>query len=171
MSLVVEDGTGLSNAESYCTVVFATAYHASLGHTAAWAAIVDPEVALRLATNYMEAVWRMKWKGFRKTSTQALSWPRTWVENPDYPGYASYIDSNSVPTIVQQMCADLALRTVTDLLPDLAPEAFLKKAKVGSLEVEYSGSGPPSTVYPAVALRLAPYMINAGSGQTRVARA
>jgi hypothetical protein len=36
MALIVEDGTGLANAESYVSVADATTYHANIGNTA-WA--------------------------------------------------------------------------------------------------------------------------------------
>ena len=39
MALIVEDGTGLANAESYVSVADATTYHTNYGNTA-WTAII-----------------------------------------------------------------------------------------------------------------------------------
>jgi len=169
MTLVVEDGTGLSNAESYASVAFAAAYHASRGNST-WDDVDDPEVALRKATDYMEATYRLKWKGYKKVVTQALSWPRTYVDQPDWQGYAGYVDSDSVPTLIAQVCCELALRTVSgdELIPDLSPEDFAKRVKVGSLEVEYAEGGVNSKVYPFVQRKLAPYLQN--SGRTMIGR-
>ena len=49
MTLIVEDGTGLANAESYVSVADATTYHANIGNTA-WAAITSDATKEQLAT-------------------------------------------------------------------------------------------------------------------------
>src|SRR5690606_27756416 len=77
MALIVEDGTGLPNAEAYISVADADSYFAKRGNSA-WAALtVDAkEVALRLGADYMAAVYGPRWCGERLTDTQALDWPR-----------------------------------------------------------------------------------------------
>lgn len=47
MSLVTEDGTAKADAESYCTVAFATTYHSDRGN-AAWAALASDTVREQL---------------------------------------------------------------------------------------------------------------------------
>jgi hypothetical protein len=81
MALIVEDGTGLANAESYVSVAAATTYHANVGNTA-WAAITSDttkEQLLRKATDYMVAQYRLQYAGCRRYSTQSLDWPRLYV--------------------------------------------------------------------------------------------
>jgi hypothetical protein len=83
MALVVEDGTARADAESYCSVAAADTYHANRGNTV-WAALTQTvkEQCLRKATDYM-VVYRNAWDGYRKTTTQALDWPRFMVPIKD----------------------------------------------------------------------------------------
>ena len=89
MPLVTEDGTGLATAESYATLVEAAAYHTSIGNSS-WAALASDTVReqyLRKATFYMLQRYRPRWSGWRKTSTQALDWPRYNVPIKMHPCY------------------------------------------------------------------------------------
>lgn len=155
MALVVEDGTGLSTAESYISVVDADARHAALGNTA-WAAISTTalkEQALRRATIYMVRAYRQNWKGCRSHLTQALDWPRYGVTVDGF-----YVDSNSVPADVKNACADFALKASTgdELAPDLTRGVIRKK--VGPIETEYDRGSPQQTRYRAIDLALVPYL-------------
>lgn len=166
MALIVEDGTGRADAESFASVAEADIYHAARGQGDAWDGADDKEVALRLATDYLEQAFRGRWLSFRVTSTQRLSWPRAWVTMPDAPyGYgswAAFIPNNVVPPEVKQACMELALRAVSGALaPDLARTAVVEK--VGPIEVQYSRSAPAFVQYRAVELLLMPFLTNAGA--------
>ena len=69
MALITEDGTGLADAESYCAVTEADAWHAAHGNPSAWTQADEPakETALRLATQFIDATspgrWRSDWPG------------------------------------------------------------------------------------------------------------
>jgi hypothetical protein len=164
MALIVENGTGLANAESYISVVDATTYHANRGN-AAWAALDSDTVreqALRKATDYMEQVYRLQWKGSRVTNTQALSWPRYDVEREDGSGWYA---SDAVPNEVKNACAELALKaSADDLSPDLGQGIIREKIDV--IEVEYDKNSPQYTQYRAVNNMLAP-LLNGLSGAFR----
>lgn len=169
MALIVEDGTGLADAESLCSVEHATAYHAARGNSA-WAALAsdtEREQMLRKAADYMEAIYRTQWGGNRLLVTQALSWPRTLVPVKDYAG--AYYDSDSVPVIVANACAELALRAITgELAPDVKRQ--VKRVKVGEIETEYADGAPPYVRFRVVDHMLDPFM--GGSGMSiRVVRA
>lgn len=75
MALVVEDGTGLSNADAYVSVAEADAYLAGLGFTG-WDTLTEgeKEIAIRRATQYIDEVFTFP--GVKKLSTQRLSMPR-----------------------------------------------------------------------------------------------
>lgn len=145
MSLIVETGAGLSTAESYASVAEATTYHAAFGN-AAWALAVlaAQEVALRKATQYLDAKYHNRWTGVRVNSTQALDWPRAYADTDDQ----FYIASDVVPTQVKNATAEMALRALTDdILADIDEPGGLtaKKVKVGSIEIERKWeSGPQS---------------------------
>lgn len=167
MALVVEDGTGLPNAESYCSTATASTYHAARNNVA-WAALDVPtqEAMLRLATDFMRQRYRLRWVGVKVTATQGLEWPRAWVALPDSPsGYRSvpaYVPMNVVPTEVQNACAELALRASTGpLSPDLGPQVV--REKVGPIETQYLPASRQAMLYRAVDDMLAVYLKGLGS--------
>lgn len=175
MTLVVEDGTAKADAESYCSVAAATAYHAALGN-AAWAALASDTVReqmLRRATAYMRQVYRQRWSGYRYTATQALDWPRSFVYLESFVHgavgtYPYLVANNVVPADVVNACAELALRASSaTLLGDLGQAKT--RVKVGPIETEYAAQSPQVKRYPAVDAMLAPYMARGGDS-VRVVR-
>lgn len=165
MSLIVEDGTGLSTAESYISVANATARQAALGNDT-WATITNAQMeeALRRATVYMGQAYRTRWVGVRRISTQALDWPRAWV---CVDGYA--VAADAVPADIANACADLALTAAAgDLNANL--ERAVIREKVGPLETEYSPHSPQATRYRAIDMALAPYLMGSGAN-ARLVRA
>lgn len=156
MALVVENGSGLVNAESYASVADADARQTALGNTTWTGTDAAKESALRRATEYMEQAYRTRWKGTRLTRAQALSWPR----------YGAIVDTwdvplTEVPADVVSACIDLALRALAgDLNPDL--ERAVIREKVGSLETEYSAHSPQSPRYRAADMALSAYLKGGG---------
>lgn len=77
MSFIVEDGTGLSNATSYMSVLDADAYWADRGN-AEWAALapLQKQSFLISATEYIDLRWGDQLAGRRAFDTQALEFPR-----------------------------------------------------------------------------------------------
>jgi hypothetical protein len=169
MSLIVEDGTGLAGAESFCSVAAATVYHATRGN-AAWAALASDTVReqmLRKAADYMEAVYRSKWDGFRISAGQALSWPRNDVPVKDFAGF---YENDTVPAVVANACAELALRAITGgLAPDV--KRLVKRIKVDVIETEYADGATPYTRYRAVDNMLEPFFGGSSGMNIKVVRA
>lgn len=167
MSLIVEDGSGLTTSESYISVADADTYHDNRGNTA-WDAINDDakEQLLRKATDYLEQTYRLRWSGVRVfPMTQALSWPRALP----YPARAlywppvgmagdwAYVDNKTVPNEVKRACAELALRAnAGDLKPDLQRTALAET--VGQVSVYYESGAPELPRYPIIDEWLAPYL-------------
>ena len=165
MTIIIETGAGLSDAESYASVAAADARCASLGLTT-WAALVevDKEIALRKAALFM-ATYRTRWAGRRVHQHQALDWPRY---NVVVDGFM--VPSTSVPTDVVNACIDLAVRAGSgeDLLPDLDTGSnVIKKDKTGPLETEYfQNTTDARERFVAVDALLAPYFGAAGGGNS-----
>lgn len=169
MSLIVEDGTGLSNAESYISVADASTRHANNGMTN-WATLstTEMEAALRRATTYMEQAYRERWKGLRLhmrvggsgqqlEETQALSWPRWDVMVDGFP-----VSPNIVPTEVANACADLALKAAAgDLNLDLTRGVITEK--VGPIETQYDRYSPQNVRYRSIDMMLAPFLKSSGA--------
>ena len=168
MALIVENGSASSTAESFASVADADTYHSNRANDA-WGLLTTAkkEAYLRKATDYMEGAYRLRWKGYKKTATQALSFPRSYVYLEPFVhgavGSYPYLLSDSVvPQEVINACAELALKaSTTELAPDLT--ATVASESVGSLSVTYATNGREYTKSRMVDMMLTPYLKD-GSG-------
>lgn len=156
-----EDGSGSETANSYTDVAYADAFHADRGNSA-WGAAdqTAKETALVRATDYIDANYTFA--GTPANDEQALAWPR------DIAGY----DDDIIPTKIKQATCLLALTALnSDLNPDIAPNAGVKRKKVDVLEVEYFESKVSRTVRPAIDGLLKGFLANGGAAwNVRVVR-
>lgn len=149
MALTVEDGSGLANADSYCSVADADTYLASRGITS-WANVSGPdkEIALRNATDYIEMRFAHRFSGYKNSDEQLLSHPRNGK---------TYLPINLV-----RACAQYASRAVTtpliaDPVTDASGQVVSSKTeKLGPLEerTDYATSRELFKPYPAADLLL-----------------
>lgn len=165
MSLIVEDGTGRADAESYAAAADVDVYQAALGNTL-WAGLseAEKEQALRRATKFMRMAYRASWAGRRVTQAQALDWPRYGVVVDEFS-----VLSTTVPPDVKEACCELALRAAAgDLLPDLdLGSNQIKREKIGPLDTEYFQANVDARErFPAVDALLAPYFSSAGGANS-----
>lgn len=135
MAFTPEDGTGVTDANSYVDIDFADDYH-SLRGNAAWASATEPQkqAALVKATDYVDQ--KYNFIGYETYEGQSLAWPR------------DYEDENlGIPAKLKQAIAELALEALTaDLNPNVAPAGQVKRKKVDVVEVEYFASGASITI-------------------------
>ena len=166
MTLIVETGQGLPNSESYISVADADTYHSNRGNTD-WAALTtgEKERLLRIATDYMVAVYRLRWDGYRYVNTQALDWPRIYVPIRDIcsvNAYPEYVDFDIVPTQVKNACAEFALKANSEtLLEDQAQQTI--REKVGPIEVEYDKYSPQFKRYLQIESNLSIYFASSAN--------
>lgn len=186
MAFVVEDGTGLSNANAYISVAYYRAYWTDRGRDVS--AQTDEQVQgyIVRATDYAEQRFGQQYKGTRKTLTQSLGMPRTGIIIDGVR-----ISADIVPGTFQMGIAEYAFRAskYADLAPD-APVPFAREGtggttvpaagaviaeskKVGPIEksVEYADPTAASNAwaipaYPAADSLLAPFLTGGGSGRT-----
>lgn len=126
MALVVEDGTGLAQADSYISVEQADLYMASMGHEA-WstATQADKEKALLQATQYVDSRYRYKNQPLK--SEQSLEWPRVGLPWP-------------IKRVLDATC-ELAIRALTaSLYTDVAPTDAVKSETIGPISTVYQES-------------------------------
>lgn len=169
MSIIVEDGTGRSDAECYISEADADTYHTARGNTD-WTNATTPqkEQALRKGADFMIQRYRLQWSGYQLNSTQALDWPRSYVKRPGrWPQY--YERSDQVPVEVARANAELALRVIqgVTLAPDLDPQ--VDSEKIGPIEIKYAQGARQDTEFQAVDKLLAPLLVS--SGGVRIYRA
>lgn len=154
MALVLEDGTGKADANSYGSVAEADSYHATYTGSTVWAnaETADKERALIVATQYLDIVYGDRCRGLKGSQSQALEWPRVDAEDND--GYL--YDSDEVPTRWKQACFELALRHVSGdelLAAETTPGRVAEESfQIGPLKeaTKYEGARPYGYVYPKV---------------------
>jgi hypothetical protein len=157
MSLITEDGTGMSNAESYISVADADAYHAARNATL-WATLTtsDKEAALRRGVDYLMQAYRTRWKGYRAQALQALDWPRNSVVLSDTASQY-VVPYNTIPVEVKNACAEIALRAAAGPLAGDLKQGVVEKT-VGPLRVKYDSYSPQHNRYRAIDMLLRSYI-------------
>lgn len=165
MTLTVETGSGLSNADSYNTLAEITTHLADYGDDdAAYLALstTEQEVRARNAFRFMGAAFATRWIGRRLLDSQSAAWPRSGaVDNDEFAvGY------NSVPARVKQAHAILTAKASSaELLPDTAAGSGPLKSKevhagpVGK-SVTYAGVAVPYPTYNLVLGILSPLLVS-----------
>lgn len=150
--LIVENGTGLPNADSYVSLAEADEYHLKRGNQM-WGNLSAErrEQLLRLASDYITYIFGNVFVGVRAVSSQSLAWPR--ISTVDYTLY-----NQGVPRQIREATAELALvQNTTPLMPNVR-SAAKKKVKVGSIEVEYVASGYTGPRFLAATSRLGEFV-------------
>lgn len=151
-SFVVETGSALATANSYCTVEYATTYHETYGNPSNWTAATqaEHEDALRQATMALDVRYGGRWSGYRYSSAQGLDWPRTYAVD----SAGNTIDSDEIPVRLQQATAMLALLHIIgeDINPTTRTSADIRSetlsaASGASKSVTYAGAKPVETQF------------------------
>lgn len=115
--LILEDGTGRADSNTYASVAEADAYHDAHLYADAWtaASTAQKEKALAMATRTINA--NVVWRGYRKGQDQALDWPRYYAKRDDIDAFASvgmgqrlggYWPEYEVPRPVKDATAEFA---------------------------------------------------------------
>lgn len=139
IEIIIEDGTGLTNSNSYAAVTDARAYAVNRG--VALSAADDVVAAqLILAMDYLEN-FRDRYKGSRNTTLQALSWPRKGADLYDDVAYHNEIwfPCNAIPKALVAAQCQLVIEQFngTGLLPTTTGQ-FTKSEKIGPITTEFS---------------------------------
>jgi len=142
MPLIVENGTGLANAEAYLSATDMRAYCEARGmnipghHTDA-----SLEEHLRIACEYIDSRWR--YKGARLLSTQGMEWPRSGVID------WSSMEVTGIPKRLKQATAELAFKALTEinLFTDVDRSARVRSESVGPISTSYADDAPAMKVF------------------------
>lgn len=163
MALIVENGEGLTNAESYASIAYADAYF-NARMTANWdSSDSHKEMLLRLATDHIDAVYGQRFKGTKGSLTQALQWPRVgvWVDGYEYP-------SDEIPTEIMRACCEFAhAANTSELLPNLTQG--VKREKIDVIEIEYDEFSSRLPKFTKAGALLAKYLTG-GASQCSITR-
>lgn len=153
MAIVVEDGTGLTDAETYVSVDDCKAYLDARGRVT-WGDLTEQqqEASLRQAADYLDAKYGPRLQGYRLKTTQALMWPRTDVSWDNVTW-----DPAPLPVPLIRACCEAAsiASTGVDLFEplDRGGQVVEKLEIVGPIteRTKWAGSAPVGTTYPAIA--------------------
>lgn len=133
--LIIEDGTGLTDAQAYVSAADVALYAVARGKT--FTDDADGESAIVRATTWLDAAY--KWPGTRTHGrNQALQWPRTGaIDTDDYA-----IADDEIPSELIAASCEAAIReflTPGFLTPDVVPGKVVQSARVdGAVSVTYA---------------------------------
>lgn len=169
MAVTIVATAGSASANSFATLAEFTSYmEGRLNSSAFDSASTDEQNRALVEASRMLS--NLIWKGRRATDTQALSWPREWVINPDSSTF-DYYDTDEVPDRVKDATCELAFQFLKAGTTDVAAydtDLNMKRDKTGPLETEFFAPWlRPSGVarYPAVT-RYLWGLLEGGSGVT-----
>lgn len=141
MALIVEDGTGLANADAFVSVADCTTYCDAQGLTGWTERTSDPdadEAAIRRATTWLSNSFI--WKGYKLNGrSQALAWPRADVEDEEDEEVAS----DEVPAEIVTACCIAAAyerENPGGLSPNVTLTDRVKSEQIGPIRTEYASS-------------------------------
>lgn len=141
MTLIVETGAGIANADSWVTMQFADQYAGRVGN-ALWvdgdAELKEP--ALRRGVRYLDAVYSPRYAGQRANSPleQSLTWPRKNVVDDD--GYDVAVDLVPNNLMMAQVEAAFLEFAIPGSTQPTASARLQKSVTVGPLSVTYEDS-------------------------------
>lgn len=133
ITITVEDGTGVANANSYVSVADVKAYAEQRGVTLP---STDDEIAAMIvkATDYLES-FACKYQGKKTDCAQSLQWPRTCVVMccEDFP-------TNQIPKQLKsaQCSAVLIQNEGLVLQPNVTAADYVVEETVGPITTKYA---------------------------------
>lgn len=152
VSLVVEDGTGLSTANTYVSQADATTYHEKHLYATDWTAATsgNKDIALMMATRIIDD--QFTFEGKKVSDTQALEFPRFDIK--DRSGYS--IQSTTIPTSLKNAVSEYARWLLASDRTAEEGDTGFKSLKVGSLSLTPDPGDRKNTIPDVVMKMLAP---------------
>jgi hypothetical protein len=158
MTLIVEDGTGKKDADSYVDLAFFSDYADKWRDDADTNSYSDAAIerALRRATRYVDS---HRFLGWQVHEDQGLAWPRAWVGWID----GKIIDTKTIPEAIKHATAEGAVRELQGdgLLVDHDGGTIKREMKqVGDLrkETEFASPRQAGKTFQAIRALLKPYL-------------
>lgn len=168
--MIVEDGTIVEGANSYCDLAFADEYFATFGNSSWSASDEDKELALIQACQSLDALYGPRYASFVKQTSQPLLFPRY-----DFTGRSgrTYYGS-SIPTCLKQAQCELALLALQgeDLFPAEEDEYADQEVQVDVIKVRTGGKrlsdGPSYAGFDKIDYLLADILISKKGSRSMV---
>lgn len=152
MTITVETGAIVTNANSYISTADFTTYATARGYSL----VSGAETLLIQAMDYLES---QRFIGVKYTEDQALQWPRSGAY---IDGYLFAYDDIPQQLINAQCEIAMAIDAGNGPLEDISKQT--KREKVGPLEVEYATGAAPFTINRKITNALWKLLLGGGSG-------
>ena len=134
-TITLEDGTGVTGANSYITTAQADTYHDNHGNTD-WTTDADTKTSSCIrGAAWVDNYFLGQWKGAKSSSSQPMQWPRQNVTDED----GESVGSGTIPQRIKDANAMAALAVPKEQQVTYAGN--VKRVKGGSAEVEFAGGG------------------------------
>ena len=161
MALIIEDGSGVANADSLTTLAEVRAFAANRGATVS-ATDATLEAQIRVAHDYLLAV-EGRLAGSRAVGGQALPFPRkgVWL-------FGDALPDDSIPVQVKNAIAQLVIEgTTQDVMPSTDGRVVTQET-VGPISTSYANTGAAgqTPTLPRVEAMLAPFYIGGATLRT-----
>lgn len=134
MTIIVEDGSIVTNANSYVTEAELTAYAVARGVTISG----DPEELLIKAMDYIEG---LEFIGVKYQYDQPLQWPRAYVMLDSY-----WIDQDEIPQLLKDAQCESAITIDADIDPLANIDRVKQSTTVGVVSVTYATGSSATTI-------------------------
>jgi len=155
VSLIIEDGSQVANANSFVTDADYTVYATARGLTVG-ATVGDREQELIKAVDYLQSV-ENSLQGYRSSSTQELIYPRQGVTL-----YGYVLASDVIPKELKNAQMEAAIYANSGVLLANTSNNNIKSEKLDTLEVEYfKGGSSTNTQLTRVNAQLRPLLEDA----------
>ena len=141
MSLIIEDGSIVSGANSYITLAEYRSWSNARGIISS-----DSDVVLeRSIFRSMDYFEQLLFIGNKANENQSLQWPRTEALIDGY-----YVDATEIPAQVKKAIYE-AVKVEVDGYSELnVQDRRTVKEKVGDIEIEYASNSENRTITPAL---------------------
>lgn len=150
MTLIVEDGTAPTGADTYAALTTIADYAVARGLTFPTSPAAPAEAAARISKQWLDGTFRSRFPGYRTNGRgQSCEWPRT--DAYDVAGEA--IGSDEIPQEIIDAQCEAAIRelaTPGSMMPDLERGGGIRSLKAGSVAIEYSGNASALTTYTTI---------------------
>ena len=135
IAIIVEDGSNVTNANSFVTIAEVRSYAVERGVTLS-ATNDDITVQIIKAKDYLES-FANRYQGEMTNEGQSLQWPRTDVY---LYGSETAFSSNAIPKELKsaQCAAILAIAEGVDIMPNYSASNFVTEETVGPITTKYA---------------------------------
>lgn len=168
VTIIVETGAGIADANSYVSIADITEWALTNPHDSTWASLIDANkngyaaMACRILNEQMD------WAGWQTDADQSLDLPRSGLTDKN----GNSVDDDEIPDAVKNAQSELArLLAISDRTGD-ADTAGFKEIGVGSIKLVVDSADRPPTLPEAVFNMVRAFGTKAVSkGVSRVIRA